>query len=940
MQYQELLILLPCHSLDDFPTHHEGDEALGLLSNWTALWHPALIASAKQAPQWKRVEDPPSELAGRLILVPGVAKDRLPTGYAQRAKENGAVLIRGGVERNAILATALEPLGPITIDEDLAADFLALGYAFLVVQMLTRQMRYSSNLDEEYFKTQAVAAAVAAASGDEVTARERLSACFSLLAEERDRYYSVEAFLIDITMVAETTLGTLLRGELAASHRNVLASGELLEMMATREPETLSLLKQRQSEGAMSLIGGEDVERRLPLLSLEDLRAELELGREWFTSHEMKPPQVFGRRRFGLTPALPQVLHKFGYSGALHATLEDGRFPEGTQIKVGWEGSDGTAIDALARPPLDASQPRTFLQLATKLGESMDADHVATLLFAHWPGQASMPYGDLARVAKYSSCLGKFVTIDEYFANTSKPGQLDRFETDRYKSPYLKQAVIRRQPDPISSSVRYWTRRAKWESAEAMETLAQLVTNKLSGSSDSLAAEIVANAERLNDPTIDERIDSRVRQAAEKLAAVICPSASSEKGQLVINPYSCVRRTGIADVGVAVLPAAEKPIYAVAEHGDQKQAVVDVPGFGYVWIGSVNPPPKPGKPAPALAEAPNVLRNEFFEAIINPTTGALQSVHEYSSRRNRVSQQLAVRWPAPAGKPGDTYRDPDETAQYSVMAADQVEITCATTAMGEITVRGRLMNLQGGTVATYTQIFRVWRGSRVLQIAIEVDTEEEFKSDPWNSYLACRFAWGDEAAELGRTMHQQFHRTSAKSIEAPHYIDIGMVEKRTTLLTGGLPFHKRVGLATIDSLLLTRGESARRFTVGIGIDLPHPLHEAMALLAPPVSVPLPAKPPKSGNSGWLLHCDSRNVIVTHLAPLEEAGKIVGLRARILETAGRPVEMKVTAFKAIFRANKLDFRGESQHECATDGGKVKLNLSAHEWVELAAYFDAK
>ena len=29
MKYRENIILLPCHSLEDFPLHHEGDDAQG-----------------------------------------------------------------------------------------------------------------------------------------------------------------------------------------------------------------------------------------------------------------------------------------------------------------------------------------------------------------------------------------------------------------------------------------------------------------------------------------------------------------------------------------------------------------------------------------------------------------------------------------------------------------------------------------------------------------------------------------------------------------------------------------------------------------------------------------------------------------------------------------------------------------------------------------------
>src|SRR5262245_4831604 len=153
MKYQELLILLPCHSLEDFPTYHEGDDAQSLLASWSALWHPQLIASAGQAPAWKRIEDPPSDLRERLIVVPSICVQRLPTGFAQRVKDEGGVLIRKTSSREEILKAALEPLdAPAALNPELAADFLALGYCYLLIELLTRQMRYSSNLDETYFK--------------------------------------------------------------------------------------------------------------------------------------------------------------------------------------------------------------------------------------------------------------------------------------------------------------------------------------------------------------------------------------------------------------------------------------------------------------------------------------------------------------------------------------------------------------------------------------------------------------------------------------------------------------------------------------------------------------------------------------------------------------------------------------------------------------------
>ena len=44
--------------MEDFPIHHRGHEAANLLASWTALWHPALIASAGEMPGWHQTDNP------------------------------------------------------------------------------------------------------------------------------------------------------------------------------------------------------------------------------------------------------------------------------------------------------------------------------------------------------------------------------------------------------------------------------------------------------------------------------------------------------------------------------------------------------------------------------------------------------------------------------------------------------------------------------------------------------------------------------------------------------------------------------------------------------------------------------------------------------------------------------------------------------------------
>lgn len=952
MKYQELIILLPCHSLEDFPTYHEGEDADSLLASWTSLWHPALLAAAGAKPTWARVDTPPTVIADRLLVVPTLAASQLPTGFALRAKDEGATLIRKLSKRADIVAAALAPLegGDGGVDPDLAEDFHALGYCYLQVQLLTRQMRYSSNLDELHFQNQVVAAARAALGGDGATAREKLSACFDMLSEERNHYYPVEAFILDITLVADTTLGRTLRDDLAQrSAANLLVNAATLAKMQQQEPASLEELRAALAADRASLVGGEVVERRWPLLGLESLADELQRGGQAYENLAGKRPAVYGRRRFGLSPALPLVLQKYAYRGVLHATLDDGRFPQGSQLKVRWEGLGNAALDAVARVPLDAAKPQTYLSFAMKLGESMDADHVATLMLAHWPGQCSIWHDDLRRIARYSNALGRFVTLDKYFQETDAPGQTDRFDASQYRSPYLKQAIIRKQLDPLSAVARYWKRRGQLESLEGLLMLTAAASNRPLDAAAASAAEQLApwrlrvdecaeepEADAAQIDRFDAELTAAVEQAARSLAAALPRSTSpSTAGVLVVNPSSFARRAGGEAPSLAAAPAVEKPIHAADDAQGQRHFVVDVPPMGYTWVaGATTPAARPRRQVPPLAEE-TVLRNEYFEALLNPVTGSLQSIHEYQVRGNRMSQQLALREPGKStAKPGDVYRDPDESAVYSVMGVDEIRVTKSSTVAGEITSRGRLMDRHGKTQATYTQIFRVWRGSRVLTIDIELDPVVEPQADPWNAYYCCRFAWNNESADLFRTVHQQRQPVPGKQFESPHYVEISAEPQRTTILTGGLPYHRRVGMRMLDTLLIVRGERARRFRVGIGLDLTHPYQESQALLGGPIFLPQTASPPNPASS-WLFHVDAKNVVATHWQPLVEAGRLVGFRTRLLETMGRSGPVKISACRAITSARTIDFADQTLGELPVATGQATVELAAHDWTYVEA-----
>jgi alpha-mannosidase len=1015
VNFTHLTALMPCRTLEDMARVRTAEPAAQILSAWTALWHPTLVGTAGVLPHWAPAETPPEQPAGHLLLVPPAAEELLPAGWLDQAEQSGAVVLRNLRRRDEMIAAALQHVegGPGTIDPDLTADFLALGFCHFIVEMVTQQMRYMTNLDEPAFERELVAAAVAAQSGDAGTSRAKLQAAFDLLHTAREYYgYSSESHLLDLTLVAETTLGASFRaaigssplplGEAPASGYpgvragppiNLLISGQVLDEMARREPDSLALLRRAVEAGAAAVVGGEFHELELPLLPLEAIRYQLEKGLATYQEHLGRRPLVFGRRRFGMTPVLPEIVQRLGFTGVLHATLDDGRFPADPPSRIRWEGIDGTAVEALLRVPLDISRPDAFLRLSSNLTGTMSGDYAATAIFAHWPGHASTWYSDIQRIARYTTILGTFVTVSDYFERGGYLGQQRQYKADEYRSPYLRQAVegpadgTRR--DPLSRWVRYFSRRAAAEAIQTLTTLEQLIsplpwgegpgvsagdsTCGFAGMVSPLLAQVDDSlaADSADDPALDDQLREELQRATAGFSrAVSRPAETQPSGVLVANPWSFPQRLCLELPELAATPEAVEPVRWAAESAGRKAVVVDVPPLGFAWIGPENPPPVGSgtagpKPAPRrwglfrrrVAEPPPMaqlvaqlpaggsargtsagksgaavsgpggalLRNELLEVHVDPHTGAIRGVFDHKSRGPRLAQQLALRLPGASGDADDA---------YSIMAADDLAVTSPGPVLGEVVVRGRLLDRQGRRVAGFRQTTRIWRGSRIIELDIELEPDEPLGPDPWNSYYASRLAWADDSASFYRSVNQAVLSTDAMQMEAPHLIDIRGEKVRTTLLCGGLPYHRRYGTRKLDTLLLVRGETCRRFRLALGIDLPQPMAAATAFLAPRTVAAGWARPANA--AGWLFHLDARGVLATHWEPLVEGG-VAGFRVRLLETDGRSIAVGLRSFRAVQSAKKVGRPSEPPTDLPVEGDRIALALGPHEWAEVEARF---
>ncbi len=436
MAYQQLITLLPCHSLDDFPFHLEGESADDILAGYCALWHPTLIHAARTVPTWRRSElGEEVNWEGSLVTLPQICRNDMPGYFVDELRGAGAKVIDCGEagDERALIDRALQATdNSVEVAAEQVEDFLALGLCHLLTEVLTVRMRYSSLLDGDRFSNLLLAAADAAVAGRADETREMLGRCYDALAEAKDHFYPVDTFLFDLTLVAPTTPATELSHALTdSSPINLMITADQLQRVIGEEPALVGTLKDAIASDRLCLVGGEyDEQAPLGIFSAEQLVAEFNRGLAVYDEILGERPKIYGRRKFGLHPQMPQVLHKLGYIGALHQSLDGTRCPESYHGAISWQSIDGSSITALARLPMSAADPESVLRLPRELGEAMDHDHVAAIGFAHYPGHTSPWYQRLKRIASLGSVLGNFVPLDACFRDAELMTGPTQFDAD------------------------------------------------------------------------------------------------------------------------------------------------------------------------------------------------------------------------------------------------------------------------------------------------------------------------------------------------------------------------------------------------------------------------------------------------------------------------------------------------------------------------------
>ncbi len=962
MELNEISVLIPSHGLEDFPMELEETEAAGLLNAFSVVWHPQLIAKMSQLPGWERADDPPRPREGSLFLLPTASEEWLSHGWLDRARKKGAIVVEGIHDRDELASALLNATGvDDPLDSDLVRDFFALGSCWLQLELLSRQMHYFVSPDESILQREAVLAAEAILSGDEDTTRHHLKACFEQLTETREQMYPVDCHLLDLCLLTPELVDEKFDQILKESHPvNILCSPNELQKIAASRPEAIVKMQECWAEDQIDLIGGEYRETPSALLPIESVLWEFRHGHHVLNEMFGGVPKVWGRRRFGLSTLLPLVLDRFGYELALHYAMDDGFYPEAESSKTRWEGCDGTGIDAVSRIPMAANSATSYLKFAHRMAESMEGDQVAGMILARWPQQVSPWFDDFRRMASYSPSLGKFATFTEFTETTEDAHHHYLWDAREYMSPFLSQAVARKELNPVSRYRRHWIRRYRFFASEWASVMASALLARFPaiGNAEGLEQQIElagCEGEESLQSAADEDLERFAKTAGRKLASVILgqsgkklpETSDSPGGLLIVNPLSFPRRIHVDISSFSVPPAIRGPVKMVQFDKAFKVADVEVPGSGFAWLPAGGSQTSYGISNDVwLADRELLqLRNEFFEVHINPTTGGISRIKEYGRKPNRLSQQLAFRFPSERLIPGEDEGRNENRSYYSEMRCRNIEVTSTGPAVGEIVSDGDLIDqMDDSRIAGFRQKVRVRRGQPFVELGIEIDTEILPKGNPWSNYFTSRFAWNDITATLTRSIQQGAQSFFGDRIESPDYIEIAEGQERITILNGGLPFHRKTGPRMLDTILLTEGETARRFRLSIAFDHPYPQEAALDRTSPPLVIPTGATPPPTGESGWFFHHNARNVQILRIDDLAANRNLVkpdkstnGLTIRFAETEGRSREFRFRCYRSPVEAKTVDFNGQTITPLAIESDTIRISMSPYEIVDVEIRF---
>ncbi len=918
MNHAPGLLLSPYRPPTSYPVALNADEASAWLAGYFALWHPAVLAKLDRPPTCASAYDHDLPTEGAIYAVPQGPHLYQAENWAERVKSVHAVAFVAEPDSAATRAAMLAALRERDADvphadapADLVTAFAAIGYGYLLVEGL-----YDASDHEHLLDVHGFWADLTLALGDPAEALTHLRSAGQKLRDARETLNSQSFSLLDWAMPAADKPDAAWPGSLARGlPLTVIASGELLRKLSPGRLAELQARFQPDSGGGVDLACGAEVERDDSYLPAESQWWSLAAARATVQELFGVTPEVVGRQRSAFHPMCPSWWFHAGYKHGLLVSFDGALTPNRNAAVLNWPAPDGKTLDAVGREPLSASDPLTFFNLVYTLHQAMSKDARPTAIFAHRGDPAAIGYEELLTLTELSTAVGEFVGVSKYLSENAYGDYLGTVTGDDFFADALDRRVTtEKRSDAVGGFARHLRLRRRIDSAHSLTSLHRMLTPPTPADVSALEAldAVEADIERRgpditppSDP-LDAQLAALETAVAEKLAARLQVNATEgTPGYLLFNPCGYARRAAveIADFGGPI--AVADPVKAAQFDGPSAKLVVEVPALGFAWVpkpsGSVAPP----RPRFKSAEG-NLVRNEFFEAELDPVTGGLRAFRDLRTRINRLGMQ-------PVFNPGSKCR------------GTSLAVTSSGTALGEVVATGEILDDHNAVLATFTHRLRAWAGRPALEVVLDIDPVHRPTGYPWHAYYGARFGWRDERAALFRGVQGMNQQSSYARPVSPDYVEFRIGSERTFVFTGGLPFVQKHEKRMLDVVLIPEGELTRRFEFLLACDRDYPMQLAQGWTTPTPVVATTRGPPNGLTSSWLATLDLPSVLLTSLRPTSGRTAL----ARLIETAGFGGACDLRFALPPTAAAMIDGTGTAANTVTLVGGAVPLEFSANE-----------
>ena len=512
----------------------------------------------------------------------------------------------------------------------------------------------------------------------------------------------------------------------------------------------------------------------------------------------------------------------------------------------------------------------------------MQYDSPAVVLLARLP-ESQMPwFRDLQRIHEHCPVLGRFVTFEELQEQMDGTGDPVRFAAGEYLGPHLVQSSVLKTEPPVTGPAELHCRRHQLEQLAFLQALNRILKPESEGcavvaelESELQEAEYVRltgetpgepDLQRRHTEQIGDRIQRHLGNQLDQFGALL-PSGDAA-GQVIVNPLAFGRETTTRWPPEKRLPEASDSILAAYRQGHEVFLRVKVPAGGFVQLAEagtrsagVGIQKATGRP---LAEN-GMLRNQYFEAILSSASGGIADVRFHGQRANRVSQLVAFRYESAKTIP-ETQATDQITSQYARTICEKMTVISNGPWYGAIESHCVIRDVSDERILfRFRQITRVERTVPRIEICIipESVAEPPVTGNPWMAYLACRFAWDNEAASVSRSLLGQVCGFQGERFESPDYIEIADFDHRLLIIPHGRPYHRRSGPRMLDSILIVEGqpvpEDGFRFTLEFDQQFPH--RSVTDVLQPVLSNSVESV---TSSTGWVLACSAKNIQVARI----------------------------------------------------------------------------